>query len=143
MQKDEVINEVNKINTEFYHAFENLSIEKMDTLWKHDEDVVCIHPGWDLFRGWLAVRESWITIFSNTERIKFAITNTKVRTFDYNIALVVCLENIETTLENAHSIKLGVNATNIFEQNELNKWLLVHHHGSVVTNYLSPNVSPQ
>ena len=102
MQKDEVINEVNKINTEFYHAFENLSIEKMDTLWKHDGDVVCIHPGWDLFRGWLSVRESWITIFSNTERIKFAITNTKVRTFDYNIALVVCLENIETTLQNGH-----------------------------------------
>ena len=62
MQKDEVINEINKVNAQFYKAFENLSIEKMDKLWKHDEDVVCIHPGWDLFRGWLAVRESWITM---------------------------------------------------------------------------------
>jgi ketosteroid isomerase-like protein len=116
----------------------------MDKVWKHDKDVVCIHPSWDLFRGWLAVRESWITIFNNTERINFIITNTKVRTFDNNIAIVVCLENIETTLENGQDIRIGVNATNIFERNGLNKWwLLVHHHGSVVTNYMPPNVSSQ
>src|SRR5690348_10745533 len=107
MQNDEVINEINKINTEFYQAFENLSIEKMNMLWKHDEDVVCIHPGWDLFRGWLEVQESWITIFSNAERIKFVITNSKVRTFDNNIAIAVCLENIETTLETGQIIKIG------------------------------------
>ncbi len=115
----------------------------MDMLWKHDEDVICIHPGWDLFRGWLAVQESWITIFSNTERIKFVITNSKVRTFDNNIAIAVCLENIETTLETGQIIKIGVNATNIFEQNDPNKWLLIHHQGSVVTNYMPPNVSFQ
>ena len=82
-----------------------------------------------------SIQESWITIFSNTDRIKFVITNTKVRTLDNNIAVVVCLENIETILENRQAIKIGVNATNIFEKNEQNKWLLVHHHGSPVTNY--------
>jgi ketosteroid isomerase-like protein len=144
MQKDEVIKEINNVNAEFYHAFEYLSIEKMDKLWKHDEDVVCIHPGWDVFRGWIAVQESWITIFSNTDRIKFVITNTKIRIYDNNIAVVVCLENIETNLENSQTIKIGVNATNIFEKNEQNnKWLLVHHHGSPVTNYIPPNISSQ
>jgi ketosteroid isomerase-like protein len=145
MQKDEVIDEINKVNNEFYQAFENLSIEKMDRIWKQDDYVVCIHPGWDLFRGWLAVRESWITIFNNTENIRFVITNTKVKLFDHNIAavVVVCLENIETTLENGQVIKIGVNATNIFEQNEQNKWLLVHHHGSPVANYIPPNISSQ
>jgi ketosteroid isomerase-like protein len=143
MQKEEVINEINKINGEFHQALENLSIEKMDKLWKHDEDVVCIHPGWDLFRGWLAVRESWITIFNNTEMMRFIITNSKVRTFDNNIAIAVCLENIETTLENGQAIKIGVNSTNIFERNDLNNWLLIHHHASVVTNYMPPNFSSQ
>ena len=141
MQKDDVVNEINKINAEFYNAFENLSIETMNRIWKHGDDVVCIHPGWDLFTGWLAVKESWITIFNNTEKIRFVITNTKVRLFDNSIAVVVCLENIETTLENGHGIKIGVNATNMFEQNGLNKWLLIHHHGSPVANYLPPNVS--
>ena len=96
MQEDDeiVAEEVNKVNAEFYHAFESLSIEMMDKLWKHDEDVVCIHLGWDLFTGWLAIRESWITIFSNTEMIRFIITNTKVRIFGNNnrTAVVVCLD---------------------------------------------------
>ena len=142
MQDDEIIvEEVNEVNTQFYHAFESLSIEMMDKLWKHDENVVCIHPGWDLSSGWLAIRESWITIFSNTETIKFIITNTKVRIFN-NIAVVVCLENIETSI-NSQAIKIGIIATNIFERNELNQWLLIHHHGSSVTNYIQPNISSQ
>lgn len=141
MKEDEIIVQVQKINSEFYHAFENLSIERMEGLWKHEDNVVCIHPGWDLFTGWLAIRESWIAIFRNTEMIKFIkfiITNTKLRVFD-NLAVVVCLENIET-LVNGEIVRLGVIATNIFEQME-KQWLLIHHHGSSVSNYIPPNVS--
>src|SRR5919202_1216454 len=146
MQKDgnEIAEEVRKVNGEFYHAFESLSIDRMDKLWKHDENIICIHPGWDLFTGWLAIRESWITIFANTEIIKFTITNTKIRTFNNKVAVVVCLENIETTSANGRVIKIGVIATNIFERNEqLNQWLLIQHHGSPVTNYIPPNISSQ
>ena len=143
MHDDEIVDEVIKGNTEFYHAFESLSVEMLDRLWKHDDNVVCIHPGWDLFNGWLAIRESWVTIFSNTEMIRFIITNTKVRIFDNNnIAVVVCLENIETSAS-GQVIKIGVIATNVFERNELNQWLLIHHHGSSVTNYIPPNISSQ
>jgi len=69
--------------------------------------------------------------------IKFIITNTKVRVFD-NIAVAVCLENIET-LVNGEIVRLGVIATNIFEQME-NQWLLIHHHGSSVSNYIPRSV---
>ncbi|MFL6344162.1 MAG: nuclear transport factor 2 family protein [Nitrososphaeraceae archaeon] len=132
MLEDDKNVEVDKVNAEFYHAFESLSIERMERLWKHDENIACIHPGWDLFIGWLAIRESWITIFANTEMIKFTITNPKIRIFDNNkIAVVVCLENIETTAADRRPIKIGIIATNIFERNEqLNQWLLIHHHGS-------------
>ena len=136
MNEDEIL--VQEINSEFYHAFENLSIERMERLWKHEDNIVCIHPGWDLFTGWLAIRESWITIFTNTEMIKFIITNTKVR-FLGNIAVVVCLENIET-LVYGEILRLGVIATNVFEQID-NQWLLIHHHGSSVSNYIRPNIS--
>ena len=138
-EDDEIVEKVNKANTQFYRAFENVSIEMMDNLWKHDENIVCIHPGWDLFTGWLAIRESWITIFRNTEMIKFIITNTKIRTFD-NIAVVVCLENIETSV-NGQITRFGVIATNVFEHDEENGWLLFHHHGSSVSNYIPPNIS--
>ena len=111
MKEDEIIAQVQEINSQFYHAFENVSIERMERLWKHEDNVVCIHPGWDLFTGWLAIRESWITIFRNTEMIKFVITNTKVRVFD-NIAVVVCQENIETLVNGLVSLLLTY----------LNKW---------------------
>src|ERR687885_1733867 len=116
MQKDgdEIAEDVNKVNDEFYRVFESLSIERMDKLWKHKENVVCIHPGWDLFMGWLAIRESWITIFSNAEMIRFTITNTKVRIFDNKMAVVVRIENIETTAVDRRIIKIGVIATNGF-----------------------------
>jgi hypothetical protein len=54
MKEDEIIVQIQKINSEFYHAFENLSIERMEGLWKHGDSVVCIHPGWDLFTGWMS-----------------------------------------------------------------------------------------
>jgi ketosteroid isomerase-like protein len=137
-----IAEEVQKVNSQFYDAFESLSIERMERLWKHEDNIVCIHPGWDLFTGWLAVCESWTTIFANTEMIRFTITNTKVRVFNNNrkiAAVVVCLENIETSV-NRQNVKLGVIATNIFEKNENQQWLLIHHHGSSLSNYISPNV---
>lgn len=128
------LTEILKWNAEFYDAFERLSIDMMDNVWKHDEYVICVHPSWDLLFGWLAIRESWVTIFQNTEVIKFSITNTKVRIFDNgDIGVVVCQENIESPV-NGQQDKIGVIATNIFERYE-NRWLLIHHQGSSITNY--------
>ena len=64
--------------------------------------------------GWLAIRESWITIFQNTEVIKFNITNPKVRLFDNN-GIIVCQENIESSV-NGREEKISIIATNIFER---------------------------
>ena len=134
-------------NSRFYKAFESLSIEKMDAAWKHCDDTICIHPGWEMFTSWTAIRESWVRIFENTKMIKFFISNIKIKAFE-NIAIVVCLENIDSVIEdeNENSIRMGVIATNIFEKQNVNNkknndWLMVHHHGSAVANYMSPNVS--
>lgn len=130
--------EVENANIRFYEAFESLSIDKMEEVWSHKDGTICVHPGWDLFTGWLAIRESWVRIFQNTEAIKFVITNTKIRIVN-DIAIVVCLENIESKVD-GEDVRFGVLATNIFERQN-NKWLMTHHHGSTVSNYLPPNVS--
>ena len=141
--------EMQKINTRFYNAFQSLSLERMEEVWKHSDDVICVHPGWDLFTGWMAVQESWMTIFQNTERIQFLITNAKIRIFENIIAIVVCLENIQSNV-NQNKMIMRVIATNIFERqpivknnnnNDEEKWLMIHHHGSPVSNYIPPNVS--
>ncbi len=54
---------------------------------------------------------------------------------------MVCLENTESTIYE-HAIKSGVLATNIFKKLESDR-LMIHHHGSMVTNYVPPNVSTQ
>jgi ketosteroid isomerase-like protein len=133
-------------NSIFYKAFESLSIEKMEEVWKHSDDTICIHPGWEMFTSWAAIRESWIRIFENTRMIKFAITNIKIKVFQ-NIAMVVCLENIHSVIEDENRIRMGVTATNVFEKQNVNnhksnnEWLMIHHHGSTVANYMAPNVS--
>jgi SnoaL-like protein len=143
--KNEKVNRtVEDSNAGFYNAFESLSIEKMEQVWKHSDDITCIHPGWEMFISWTAVRESWITIFQNTRSIKFYVTNIKVKAFD-NIAIVVCLENINSGIDEHNSFKMGVFATNVFEKQSFNDddhaWLMVHHHGSTVANYMIPNIS--
>jgi SnoaL-like domain len=136
------LTEILKSNGKFYHAFEGLSIDMMDKLWKHDESIICVHPGWELLVGWLAIRESWVTIFQNTEMISFNITNTRVRIFDNgDIGVVVCQENIKSSV-NGQQAEIGVIGTNIFERYE-NRWLLIHHQGSSISNYMPPNLSPQ
>ena len=136
------LTEILESNGKFYHAFEGLSIDTMDSLWKHDANIICVHPGWELLVGWLAIRESWVMIFQNTEVIKFNITNPKIRLFDNNgIGIVVCQENIESSV-NGQQDRIGVIATNIFEKCE-NRWLLIHHQGSSISNYMPPNISPQ
>jgi ketosteroid isomerase-like protein len=128
-----------EVNNVFYDAFQSLSIEKMERVWHHSDDAVCIHPGWNLITGWLAIRESWVTIFQNTNSIKFLITNTKIQVFN-DILVVVCLENMESILEEGQIIRSGILATNIFKRFK-SDWAMIHHHGSIVTNYMLPNIS--
>lgn len=95
-----------------------------------------------MITGWLAVRESWITIFQNTKSIKFVITNARMRIMG-KAAIVVCLENIENTVGNRKTT-FGVIATNIFERftsSDGQEWRMIHHHGSMVANYMPPNIS--
>ena len=133
-----MLKDIENANTKFYEAFENLSIIMMESIWSHNDNCICIHPGWEMFVGWLAIRESWVTIFANTENIKFTINNSKTRIYHEVIAVITCLENIEM-FRNEVKIQSGVVATNIFEyDNNQKRWLLIHHHGSSLSNYFPP-----
>ncbi len=55
-EDDEIVEKVNNMNTEFYRAFEKMSIEMMDNLWKHDEMLfVFIQVGIYSLAGWQKV----------------------------------------------------------------------------------------
>jgi len=117
-----------RTNKRFYDAFEQLDIQAMAVVWLHAERARCVHPGWRTLRGWPAIRESWIAIFSNTEEIKFTITNLSVNLSD-RMAWVSCVENIIDS-GNAIPVVSAIEATNIFEWAD-SEWRLVQHHASM------------
>ena len=91
----ERIEEVTKMNEQFYRAFENLDVGLMDSIWAHQEYVTCIHPGWSIRVGWPAVRDSWVVIFNNTFSMEFELTELQVQVAA-DVAWVICTENISS-----------------------------------------------
>jgi hypothetical protein len=103
-------------------------------VWRQDEEVQCIHPGWPRLLGWQAVRDSWIRIFNNTRSMTFQITDTKVTVLG-PAAWVVCVERITMVIDEEPQ-ETRVLATNLFMREDdyptEPRWLMVHHHGSPV-----------
>lgn len=136
-----MLKNIENANAQFYDAFEKVSISMMENIWSHNDNCICIHPGWEMFVGWLAIRESWMTIFANTENLKFTITNTKIRVYEDVVGVITCVENIKMIL-NERKVFTGVVATNIFEYDgNQRRLLLVYHHGSTISDYLPPTNS--
>jgi ketosteroid isomerase-like protein len=120
---------IGEANTRFYRAFEALDLAAMDAMWGHGEDVKCVHPGWPLLTGWPAVRESWRTIFANTEEMRFTISDVRVQQSGA-IGWVTCTENILSDVRGRVAVT-AILATNLFARVD-DAWLMIHHHASHV-----------
>ena len=120
-------------NAEFYRAFEALSIEAMDAIWSHADDVRCVHPGWEPLSGWDEVRKSWAAIFDSATQagayMELDITDAHLW-MSGDLTGIFCHENI-LSFRNGEQIRTLVLATNIFRR-EQGRWLMVQHHGSPV-----------
>jgi ketosteroid isomerase-like protein len=121
--------ELEAANARFYRVFEALDLAAMEGVWAHEAHVTCIHPGWPLLRGWLAVRESWVTIFANTEEMRFTIADVHL-VGSSALGIVTCTENILSGGDGRISVT-SVLATNAFERSR-SQWKLIHHHASHV-----------
>jgi len=119
--------EVVEANARFYRAFEALDIAEMDRVWAHGEHVKCVHPGWPLLSGWEAVRESWDTIFTNTEEMRFTLSNVSAMVGG-DLAWVTCTENILSDVGGRVTVT-AILATNLFER-DAGGWRVIHHHAS-------------
>jgi len=114
-------------NERFYRAVTDLDIQALSDAWSHDEDVRCIHPGWEVIEGWEAVRQSWHVIFSHTERLVIEPSEVKVR-LEGEMAWVCCLESITSGPEEGITL---ARATNLFVRTA-SGWAMILHHASQV-----------
>lgn len=122
--------EVLAVNAAFYRAFEKKDIEAMSTVWSQGTGSFCVHPGWNVLRGWKEIRSSWVNIFKNTAYIEIntEIVTTEVRD---HIAYVVLIENVLQIINGQRRLEAQSIATNMFELLG-GKWYLVHHHASPI-----------
>jgi ketosteroid isomerase-like protein len=121
---------VAKANERFYSAFENLSIQEMESVWAKDAEIQCGHPGWRILRGWKPVMESWRRIFENTPQIRFMLTDVAIQVRG-DLAWVTLYENLNSLIE-GQNVAATILATNIFRKGA-DGWRMIHHHGSSVT----------
>ena len=121
--------EILAANEAFYRAFEKKDIDAMSAIWSQGTGSLCVHPGWNILRGWKQVSNSWVKIFQNTPYIEINtdIISTEIRG---SIAYVVLMENVMQVI-NGSRIEAESLATNVFELLG-GKWYLVHHHASPV-----------
>lgn len=62
----------------FYAAFERADLDAMMSVWAHDEQIICIHPGGGRRCGPAAVRESWRQIFAQGPQLRFRLADERL-----------------------------------------------------------------
>jgi ketosteroid isomerase-like protein len=120
---------VSAANEAFYRAFSNKDLKEMNLLWWQGSTSLCVHPGGKVIVGWETIRDSWESIFRNTDSFEIDIEVVKVE-IDSSLAYVVVREMVLQSSRGRKAKALSM-ATNIF-QKMAQKWYLVHHHGSPI-----------
>lgn len=123
-------NPVLQANEAFYRAFEQLDLSAMSSAWVHSPNALCVHPGWDLLRGWATIERSFQLIFESTTYVEFDIEPLSVR-MDGHQAWIVCYENLLTATEGPAE-RARILATNAFVYDRTSTWRLIHHHASQI-----------
>ena len=111
----------------FYDAFEARSIEAMDAVWEHSDDVVCTHPGWPTLVGWAEVHGSWARLLNNSEHLQFIVTDSMV-VIRSDMAYVRASENLLA----GGAMQGSITALNVFGRQLDGSWRMLAHHGSPV-----------
>jgi ketosteroid isomerase-like protein len=120
-----VIDDVAKANRAFYDAHEGRDLAAMRGVWDHGDDVVCVHPGWPILRGWPAVEQSWRQILEGPGRNQFVITNEAIHMVA-DVAIATLDENLLSTGTSG-----TIAATNVFRLTD-DGWKMILHQGSPV-----------
>ena len=120
---------VTAANEAFYRAFETLNIKEMEKVWLQASHIKCVHPGWSLLCGWGPIMASWERIFTNTQSMRFSLSDVRLEVSG-TLGWAVLIENLDTRGPDGVS-RSQILTTNLFEQSD-RQWFMVHHHASPI-----------
>ena len=121
-----MIIEANEI---FYKALGTRDLKLMETIWKNDAYVGCVHPGWVMFYGWDAIKQSWENVFDPNDQLDIKLLNINVDVKN-DTAWLTCIQHLTYIKRDPVMINVS-QSTNVFEKID-NKWLMVLHHASPI-----------
>ena len=121
--------EILNVNENFYQAFNRGDLDLMKSVWAQNDSVVCIHPGWEVLRGFDVIIQSWEKIFVGSENLEIKLSEIKV-SGDGGMVWVSCQENLFAMSMSGVQVS-KVHATNLFEKVR-DQWKMVLHHASSV-----------
>jgi len=121
--------EILNANKNFYQAFNRGDLDLMKSVWAQNDSVACIHPGWEVLRGFEDIIESWEKIFVGSENLEIKLSDIKVTGYG-GMVWVSCQENLFAMSMSGVQVS-KVHATNLFEKVE-DQWKMVLHHASSV-----------
>jgi ketosteroid isomerase-like protein len=104
-------------NEAFYRAFARRDFDAMASIWSEDDEIACVHPGWDYLAGYRDVIESWRAILSGSGSPDVRVHGAQAFVFG-TIGFVTCHEVMPEGV---------LVATNLFRR-EGADWRLIHHH---------------
>ncbi len=108
-------------NQAFYESFNNKDVQAMRRTWSRREDLICIHPGWNVLQGRQAVLDSWRAILQNPEQPRILVRDAGV-TMLGEVAIVISRELVAGS---------PLASTNLFVKED-GDWRLLHHQSGPV-----------
>ena len=124
------------LNERFYVAFRELDFEAIAACWAQTEADFCVHPGWEMLRGWEEVRESWRAIVAGAAYMRIHPSE-EVVVVHGDMGHVTCVEEIYT-IAGGVTTHARVASTTLFIRTPLG-WRIEGHHGSPIAAALSVN----
>lgn len=113
-------------NLAFYRAFSAHDLVAMRDVWAGTPTDICIHPGWDVARGWAAIQATWASIFASDTPVVATPEQVSVDIWG-DVARVVLVERVSAAGEEIGQVA----ATNLFLRTAAG-WKLTLHHGSPI-----------
>ncbi len=110
-------------NEEFYRAFRERDVARMDQLWACIAPVACIHPGWAPLHGRSQVLESWRGILEGSSPPDIGCFGARAYVYG-DLALVICNERLG---DDADLIATNVFVREADSTGDQVSWKLVHH----------------
>ena len=120
-----------KANENFYKAFNANDLDAMKKVWSSNENVTCIHPGWNPLNGFEPIMKSWEGIFKNSGNMNIEASGVSVLASE-DLAWVSCVEKLYTIATNG-VLASEVFSTNLFKLEE-GSWKMIMHHASPIAS---------